>query len=155
MIGQNHGFAAVADGETSDLTVWRDRPVVDDPAAEFAESAKRVVSAFAAGDLPDRAFWLPQIRDGATFPAPVAVGFHFIDYVVHGWDVARSIDIPVSFGDEILAAALPIAEAVPDGEYRTMPGAAFKPAVEPTGSGTFSRILALLGRSPTWRSADQ
>jgi uncharacterized protein (TIGR03086 family) len=150
MIGQNHGFAAVADGETSDLSVWADRPVSSDPAAEYAASAERVVSAFAADNLLEREFWLPEIRGGVTLPAPVGISFHLIDYVVHSWDVARSIDVPVGFDDEVLAAALPIAEQVPDGANRTVPGAAFKPGIEATSGTTFDRVLALLGRSPDW-----
>jgi uncharacterized protein (TIGR03086 family) len=150
MIGQNHGFAAVADGETSDLSVWADRPVRSDPAAEYAASADRVVSAFAADDLLGRDFWLPEIGGGVTLPAPVGISFHFVDYVVHSWDVARSIDVPVSFDDEVLAAVLPIAEQVPDSANRTVPGAAFKPGIEATIGTTFDRVLALLGRSPDW-----
>jgi uncharacterized protein (TIGR03086 family) len=150
MIGQNHGFATVADGETSDLSVWSDRPVTSDPAAEYAASAERVVSAFAADGLLGREFWLPEIRGGVTLPAPVGISFHFVDYVVHSWDVARSIDVPVSFDDEVLAAVLPIAEEVPDGANRTVPGAAFKPGLEATSGTTFDRLLALLGRSPDW-----
>ena len=36
----------------------------------------------------DAAFALPDFGPGATFPGAVAMDFHFIDYVVHGWDVA-------------------------------------------------------------------
>lgn len=152
MIGQNHGFAAVADGETSDRSVWAVRPVVDDPAKEYAASAERVVSAFAADDLYEREFWLPEIRGGVTLPAETGVSFHFIDYVVHSWDVARAIDVPVSFEDDVLAAALPIAEAVPDGANRTAPGAAFQPRLAVNPAETFDRVLALLGRSSAWRA---
>lgn len=150
MIGQNHGFAAVADGETSDLSVWADRFVISDPPAEYTASAERVVSAFAADDLLGREFWLPEIRGGVTLPAPVGISFHFVDYVVHSWDVARSIDVPVSFDDEVLAAVLPTTEQVPDGANRTVPGAAFKPGIEATSGASFDRVLALLGRSPEW-----
>ena len=150
MIGQNHGFAAAADGETSDLSVWADRPVVDDPAKEYAASAERVVSAFAAEDLNERQFWLPEIRGGVTLPAATGVSFHFVDYVVHSWDVARAIDVPVAFDDEVLAAALPLAEAVPDGANRAIPGASFQPALTTPDPSTFARILTTLGRSPNW-----
>ncbi|HEU4946052.1 MAG TPA: TIGR03086 family metal-binding protein [Kribbella sp.] len=150
MIGQNYGFAAAADGETSDRSVWADRPVASDPGAEYAASAERVVSAFAAEGLLDRAFWLPEIRGGVTLPAPTGISFHFVDYVVHSWDVARSIDVPVSFDDEVLAAVLPIAEAVPDGVNRTVPGASFQPALETSSAAVLDRVLALLGRSPDW-----
>jgi hypothetical protein len=48
---------------------------------------------------------------------------------------------------------LPVAEAVPDGERRLRPGAAFRPRLNaPAGAGAdvMDRILALLGRSPAW-----
>jgi uncharacterized protein (TIGR03086 family) len=150
MIGQNHGFAAVADGETESLSVWADQPVVSDPAKEYAASAERVVTAFAADDLYERQFWLPEVRGGVTLPAETGLSFHFVDYVVHSWDVARAIEVPVSFDDDVLAAVLPIAESVPDGANRTAPGAAFQPGLTPTTGSTFDRVLALLGRSPSW-----
>jgi uncharacterized protein (TIGR03086 family) len=151
MIGQNHGFAAAADGETSDLSVWADRPVVSDPAKEYAASAGRVIAAFSVDDLYERDFWLPEVRGGVSLPAETSVGFHFVDYVVHSWDVARSIDVPVSFDDEVLTAVLPIAEAVPDGANRAVPGASFRPAIGGDTSSVFDRVLAVLGRSPDWR----
>jgi uncharacterized protein (TIGR03086 family) len=150
MIGQNHGFAAAADGEASDVSVWADRPVEADVAKEYAASAERVLSAFAAGDLDERNFWLPEVRGGVTLPAATSVGFHFVDYVVHSWDVARAIDVPVVFDDEVLAAVLPIAAAVPDGANRTAPNASFQPGLPAAGTATFDKILTLLGRSPSW-----
>jgi hypothetical protein len=33
--------------------------------------------------LNDRAFDLPEIRGGGPYPAPMAIGFHFVDEVVH------------------------------------------------------------------------
>ncbi|MEU4389200.1 TIGR03086 family metal-binding protein [Kribbella sp. NPDC023855] len=150
MIGQNYGFAAAADGETESLAVWADRPVDSDVEKEYAASAERVVSAFAVDDLYERQFWLPQVRGGVTLPAETAVGFHFVDYVVHSWDVARAIGVPVEFDDEVLTAVLPIAEAVPDGANRTVPGASFQPGLAVETSDTFDRVLTLLGRSPDW-----
>lgn len=150
MIGQNYGFAAAADGETESLAVWADRPVDSDVEKEYAASAERVVSAFAADDLFERQFWLPEVRGGVTLPAETSVGFHFVDYVVHSWDVARAIGVPVEFDDEVLTAVLPIAEAVPDGDNRKVPGASFRPGLALDGGDTFDRVLALLGRSPDW-----
>ncbi|MDX6282482.1 MAG: hypothetical protein QOH03_3553, partial [Kribbellaceae bacterium] len=120
------------------------------PAKEYTASAERVVAAFSVDDLLLREFWLPEVRGGVTLPAETGVSFHFIDYVVHSWDVARSIGVQAGFDDEVLAAALPIAEAVPDGANRSVPGASFKPALGTGGPGAFNRILTLLGRSPDW-----
>ncbi|HEV3173923.1 MAG TPA: TIGR03086 family metal-binding protein [Actinocrinis sp.] len=154
MTGQNHGFAAVARGESSDLSVWRDRPVGDDPGGAYAASATDVAAAFAEDGLLERRFWLPEIRDDGTFPATLGVSFHLVDSVVHAWDVARSLGDPVEFDDEVLAAALRISEQVPDGENREKPGAAFKHGLAVAADGSpLDRILALLGRAPDWKAA--
>ncbi|WP_329125324.1 TIGR03086 family metal-binding protein [Streptomyces sp. NBC_01465] len=152
MTGQNHGFAAVARGERSDASVFADRPVDDDPAAGFAASAADVLSAFAEPGVLERDFWLPEVRNGITLPGRIAVGFHFIDYVVHGWDVAAAIGVPITFDAEVLAAGVPIAEAVPDDASRKETGAAFAPGLDSTpDTDTFDRILRALGRDPDWR----
>ena len=91
MIGQNHGFAAAADGELTDRTAWADREFGDEPAAAFAESSAAVSRSFARDGVLDSQMWLPEVRGGQMFPAATAIGFHFVDYVVHGWDVARAI----------------------------------------------------------------
>ncbi|MHC3470786.1 hypothetical protein ACYF6T_18975 [Streptomyces sp. 7R007] len=88
MTGQNYGFAAAARGETRDRGVWADRPVGDDPAGVFAASATEVAAAFADDDVLTRSSWLPEIRDRQMLPAPQAIGFHFLDYMVNGRDVA-------------------------------------------------------------------
>ena len=54
------------------------------------------------------------------FPAAQAISFHFIDYLVHGWDVARSLGVDYELEPDLLAAALPVAQAVPDGEPRKL-----------------------------------
>ena len=50
------------------------------------------------------AFALPEFGPGATFPGALAIGFHFVDYVVHGWDVARAIDAPFELPADVVAA---------------------------------------------------
>ncbi|MBV8787937.1 MAG: hypothetical protein JOZ00_14770 [Mycobacterium sp.] len=82
----------------------------------------------------------------------MAIGFHFVDYVVHGWDVARTIGTSFDLPAEVLADALPLALAVPDDQnFRTADNAVFDPAVT-TGNetGDLERILCHLGRSPAW-----
>jgi uncharacterized protein (TIGR03086 family) len=151
MIGQNYGFAAAARGETKDRAVWADRAVGEDAGGEFAASAAEVIAAFGEPDVLERSFWLPEVRGGVTLPATTAVGFHFVDYVVHGWDVAAAIGIPVAFDADLLQAVLPIAQAVPDGEDRLRADSAFAPGVAAGAApSALDRVLALLGRSPRW-----
>jgi uncharacterized protein (TIGR03086 family) len=151
MVGQNYGFAAAAGGETSDRSVWADRPVGDDPARDFAASVAAVTRAFAEPDMLQRELWLPEIRGGQSFTAQQAIGFHFLDYVVHGWDVAAAIGVKADFDSDLLDALLPMAQRVPDGASRQGDSAAFQPGKDRVGGGdVFHQILSLLGRSPTW-----
>jgi uncharacterized protein (TIGR03086 family) len=149
MASQHHGFAAAARGE-SDLALWRLRSLGDDPVATYRASAEDVLEAFAADDLPERKVVLAEFSPTMTFPALQAVGFHFIDYVVHAWDVARTLGLPLEFAPDLLEAAIGIAESVPGGETRLAPGAPFGPEVAYAGDSTLDRIVAMLGRSPDW-----
>lgn len=154
MIVQHNGFAAAADGAAGDLSIWVAKPVGPEPAAQYAAAAARVIGAFAGHD-PDRGFWLPEIRDGGPFPAPTAIGFHLVDYVVHTWDVAVSTRMGVVFDDDLIAIAGRIAEQVPAGAAREVDGAAFKPVRPiPPGSSMLERILLVLGRDPSWVAPD-
>ena len=114
-------------------------------------AAELVIAAFAQPGVMERGFALPEIMPGMEFPAQQAISFHFIDYVVHGWDVARALGQPYELDDDLLKAAVPVAEAVPEGERRQRPGAAFRPGLPaPDRAGPMEQILAALGRSPAW-----
>ena len=156
MTAQHDGFAAAAEGRGADPDVWRSGPPGGDPVAGYTAAADRVIAAFAGPGVLERTFALPEIAVGLEFPAVQAISFHFIDYVVHGWDVARSLGRPYSLDADLVRAALPVAEAVPDGATRQRPGAAFAPRLgrlPGADADPMGRILALLGRSPDWAPA--
>ena len=150
MTAQHHGFAAAAAGDGADLVHWQTGAPVADPVGEYAAAAEQVMAAFAAAGVLDGEFVLPEISSKLRFPAAEAIGFHLVDYVVHGWDVARALGRDYDLDPEVLAAALPIARAVPDRERRRRPGAAFAPRVAATSGGPLNQIVALLGRRPDW-----
>lgn len=151
MTAQHLGFAAAAEGTSADPAVWREHPL-DDPGRAYAESVERVLGAFAADGVLDRAFVLPEIHPRATFAAPRAIGFHFVDYVVHGWDVAAALGIPAEYDDDLVAGAAEVAvREVPLGPSRERPGAGFRAPFELTGHASAEdRLLAFLGRDPRW-----
>jgi len=150
MTAQHRGFAAAAAGHGADPEVWR---TTDNPLAEYAEAADQVIAAFAVDGVLDRGFVLPEFSVDRPVPGRRAIGFHLVDYVVHGWDVARALDLPFTLPDEVLAAALPIARAVPDDAARLAPGAAFAPGTPvPADADPLTEIITRLGRSPDWRS---
>lgn len=151
MIVQHNGFAAAARGVKTELSAWRPVPLGADPAAEYAAAAERVITAFGESGVLDRRFWLPEIRDGGPFPARMAIGFHLVDYVAHGWDVAVTLGVGIDFDQDILDAATEIARQVPGGAARRAPGAAFGPEIPlPDNGSTLDSLLASLGRSPAW-----
>jgi uncharacterized protein (TIGR03086 family) len=142
MTAQHRGFAAAASGHGDDLAAWSSTPF---SVRDYAAAADEVVTAFATPGILDRSFTLPDF--GASFPGRLAIGFHLVDYVVHGWDVATSVGAPWNPDPAVLAATLPIARAVPDGPARLEPGAAFAPAQPvPAGAGPLTEILLRLGR---------
>jgi uncharacterized protein (TIGR03086 family) len=149
MIAQHHGFAAAAGGD-GDLSQWRTRPLGEDPVADYRAAAEHVLAAFAGDGVLDRDFPLPEIARGPVFPARQAIGFHFVDYVAHSWDVAKTLDVPLDLNPALLGVALSVAEAVPAGDARLAPGAAFAPRVAWSDGSTLDQIVAILGRSPDW-----
>jgi uncharacterized protein (TIGR03086 family) len=152
MIAQHYGFAAASAGD-GDLAQWMLRPLGQDPVAAYRAAAECVLDAFAADGALDREFPLPELKIGLMFPARQAISFHFVDYVVHSWDVARTLGLPLDLDPALLEAALRVAQAVPGGSARAEPGAAFGPAVELSGGSGLDQIVALLGRSPGWQPA--
>ncbi|WP_328409026.1 TIGR03086 family metal-binding protein [Nocardia sp. NBC_00403] len=149
MIAQHYGFAAAVRGE-GDPELWKQRRLGDDPAEDYRVAAEHVIAAFAEDGVLERKFQLPEFTTAFEFSGAQAVSFHFIDYVVHSWDIARTLGRTVSFDDSLLTAALVVAEVVPSGAARLAPGAAFAPEVTWSGDSTLDDIVALLGRSPNW-----
>ena len=151
MITQHYGFAAASSGSGGDPAVWQ---VVHpaDSIGDYPAAAGHVIAAFARPEILQRSFELPEISPALRFPAAQAISFHFVDYIVHSWDVARSLDVPFELSPELAQAALVIARRVPDGENRLAEGAAFRPGIpSPSDATALDQVLAALGRSPAWR----
>jgi uncharacterized protein (TIGR03086 family) len=157
MTVQHRGFAAAARGSGGEPALWRPENAFDaiaaDPAGTYAAAANDVLEAFAADGTPDVGFALPEFGTGAVVPGATAMGFHFVDYVVHGWDVAATLGMPYRLPTDVVAAALPLALDVPDGAFRAAGGSPFGPAVTPDGADDFERILSHLGRRPEWNQS--
>lgn len=155
MTVQHRGFAAAAAGDGATLAHWRFEPAGADAVERYLEASEQVIAAFAAAG---EEFTLPEFGDPApTYPARTAMSFHFIDYVVHAWDVARAIDVEYVLAPELADPALRIALNVPNAERRLRPGAAFVPALETPGGAAdeapaLDRVLLWLGRDPEWRA---
>jgi uncharacterized protein (TIGR03086 family) len=151
MATQNHGFAAASRGE-GDPELWKLRSLGDDPVKAYQVSAEEVLGAFAVEGVVDRMFPLPEFSPDQLFPGRQAIGFHFVDYVVHAWDVAKALGATVEFEPELLDVAFDLAKVVPTGDARLAPGAAFGPDLPWAGGDRLDQLVAFLGRSPAWPS---
>jgi uncharacterized protein (TIGR03086 family) len=157
MTVQHRGFAASARGFGDQPDVWRADSVIDavaaDPSGTYADAARDVMAAFADDSVLEASFALPEFGPDAVFPGAMAIGFHFIDYVVHGWDVAASLGVPYVLPDDVVDAALPLALLVPDGKEREAPDAPFAHALDGPVATNLDRLLRHLGRAPDWALA--
>jgi uncharacterized protein (TIGR03086 family) len=155
MTAQHEGFAAAAMGEGGDLSRWQPQlyETAEALVTAYVAAAALVIEAFAADDIADRAFILPEVSIPGPIPARQAIGFHLVDYVAHGWDVARSIDLGYDLDPDVLDTGLAIARAVPGGSSRLRPGAAFAPRLETPTTAPLDQTLTLLGRNPAWPKA--
>ncbi|MER5379070.1 TIGR03086 family metal-binding protein [Streptomyces sp. NPDC002688] len=154
MTAQHQGFAAAARGAGAEAAHWREpaaRP--GDPGRTYRSAVTTVLAAFAEPGVTEREFDLPELA--GSFPGRIAVGFHFIDYVVHAWDVAASLGIALELPGSVLEAASAVARRVPADPALRGPGFAFAPALDvPPGSDPLVEALRLLGRDQdTWPSA--
>jgi uncharacterized protein (TIGR03086 family) len=150
MTVQHHGFAAAIAGERTELADWQPVPIGDDPVGAYHAAADRVIASFGAAGALDRDAYLPEIRGGVTVPGRVAMSFHFIDYVVHSWDVAVTLGQRLHIDDDMLDAAIVVTARVPDDDASRGPGMAFGPKLAEPAGGKLDRVLTALGRSPRW-----
>lgn len=154
MTVQNNGFAAAAAGNGGDEKLWIAGTQRDDPVGDYVKSATAVTMAFAQSDVTERHFALPELSRDQTFIGSQAIAMHLVDSLVHAWDVARAIGRHIDPDETLTELALHIAEQVPDGETRLLPGSPFGPRTDPPANSTgLDRTLALLGRSPRWPSS--
>ncbi|WP_067890761.1 TIGR03086 family metal-binding protein [Nocardia vaccinii] len=150
MTVQHRGFAAAAHGNGADLDVWKVQPLAADPVRDYADAAAEVTAAYDRPDILDRPFDLPEFGPGVQLPGSTALRAHFIDYVVHGWDVARALDVPYRLADDFVEPSLEIIRMVPTGEDRKASSAFTTELPIAPDAAPLDRILAHLGRNPSW-----
>jgi uncharacterized protein (TIGR03086 family) len=149
MTAQHYLFAVASRGRGADPRSWLP-PGQQDPLEAYADSAGYVAEALAAPGALRRELVLPQISS-VPLPFIQAISLHVMEFVVHSWDVARSLGRPFDVADDLAGAALSAALRVPDGRRRLVPGAAFRPGLPAASEATaMERALATLGRSPDW-----
>jgi len=121
-----------------------DRPVVDDPFEAYARSTEAVRRAWRRPDVLEREITGPF----GTLPGHVVVRMHFVDHLVHGWDVAKATGQDTTIDALLATAAYEEMTTALDSSSRG-PGMPFGTEVPCGGDAPIHELLvAFLGRHP-------
>ena len=146
MAAENRGFTAAAGG-SADPAAWHDHTYDGDPCTAVTASAVAVTAALAGDDILERTL---MIREFGSFPGRVGIAMHFLDNLVHAWDIARAIGADDTIEPELALIALAFAR-----RWRlSEPGDAFAGAVSaPFDADPGQHLVAFLGRDPLGRTS--
>ncbi len=142
VLGNNDLYAAGASGRPID---WDERTrdrVGEDPLAAYDRSAAAVTAAFADAD--------PTTEVGFPFgviPVQHAVAVHFVDILVHGWDLAVATGQDPALPDDLAEAALAVVALYPPEVWGTPQFFADEVASSPD-EPAYVRLVKLVGRAP-------
>ncbi len=143
VIGANWMFAGVAAGGRMDPSGHMPELAALDPSDAYAQSAAAVLDAWKQPGALDRRCHLSF----GDMPARATMAIHFLDTVVHGWDVARATGQDTTIDPELAAAGLFVAEGMISDALRAT--GAFGPAVPcPPDAPAGERLVAFTGRKP-------
>ena len=143
IIGGNYMFAEVAAGGRADATGDMDDHTLPDPGSTYIASADAVLAAWAEPGAMDRRVHMPF----GDIPAPAAASIHFLDVVVHGWDLARATGQDTVIEADLAAEALDISHGLLSAELRAT--GVFGPEVPISADDPLhDRLAAFMGRRP-------
>jgi len=118
---------------------------VGDPVPTFDRVTKATLAAWSESGALDGTCHLPT---GREVPASIAIRIGFIDALVHGWDLAKALDLDPTLDPALATAALEASKMIMSDSLRG-PNGAFgaEVTVAPSASPT-DQLVAFLGRRP-------
>ena len=143
VIGANWMFAGVAAGGTMDAGGDMPELAALDPSGAYAAAAAAVLDAWRQPGALDRRCHLSF----GDMPARATMAIHFLDVLVHGWDLATATGQDATLDPELAAAGMVVAEGMISDALRAT--GAFGPAVPwPDDAPVGERLVAFTGRRP-------
>ena len=89
---------------------------------------------------------------GSPLPGELVLNMLLMEYVSHGWDLARALGADIPYTDDEALVALAAAQAIIAPEYRGT--GMFEAAVTvPADAPAMDRAMAFVGRDPAWSAA--
>ena len=143
IIGGNHMFAEVARGGRADPSGEMQDYTRPDPGTNYVTSADLVLAAWAQPGALERRCQMPF----GDIPGSAAVSIHFLDIVVHGWDLARATAQDTTIEADLAAEALDISHGLMSPELRAT--GVFGPEIPMSDDDPLhDRLVAFMGRRP-------
>ena len=143
IIGGNYMFAEVARGGTAEATGEMEDYTRPNPGSNYLTSAESVLAAWSEPGVMQRRCRMPF----GEIPAPAAVSIHFLDVVVHGWDLARATGQDTAIDADLAEEALDISHGFLSPELRAL--GAFGPEIPAADDDPLhARLVAFMGRRP-------
>jgi uncharacterized protein (TIGR03086 family) len=148
LVGVNLVFAAAVRGEEPKSMSDEDLIPDNDPAGAYRRSVEEAVAAWASPEALEQTLHLPF----GHMPAAFAIGIHFIDNLVHRWDLATATGQDHLLNNESAGLALQMCQqnfaALPADQVRGegKPFAAEVPWDDE--APVHERLVAFLGRHP-------
>ena len=145
VIAGMHGYAELLHGapasRLAELVTQQSTIGGNDVRAAVIDAAAQARAAFAEPGAPERTVHHPM----GDLPGSQLLRMRILDNVVHGWDLATAVHLPVEI-DEALAeklyqGLLPRADALPATGYFAPPRRSLA-----SGAGPQERLLTLVGR---------
>ncbi|WP_158852795.1 TIGR03086 family metal-binding protein [Saccharothrix deserti] len=125
-----------------------DDPADDDMVTAYRAATDAVTEAFRADGVLERRV---EFASFGTRPGKELVAAHFVDNLVHAWDLCRAIGIDGTLDTELATAAYRMARHYPTTPNVRGPGGSFAMPVDvPEDAPITDRLVGLLGRSPNW-----
>lgn len=120
----------------------------DDLLEAYTAAADRATEAFRVDGFLDR----PSVFPGfGPQPGRGLVAGHFVDNLVHAWDLAKAVGFDSTLDEGMALAAFKMASRYPSTPDVRGPGAAFGfPVDVPEDAPLTDRLVGLLGRRPDW-----
>lgn len=143
IVGGNLMFGRIAEGQTVDFDDNKPEVVGDDPAAAYRASCDALLEAWGRPGALDRVYAMPF----GDVPGAAVISLHFVDTLVHGWDVAKATGQDDTIEPDLALTALGMVQPVIDDDARQ--GGDFGPeVVVGPDAPAHHRLMGFLGRTP-------
>jgi uncharacterized protein (TIGR03086 family) len=112
--------------------------------AIFGDSSRSIVAG-----LRSKGFDRPMTMSSDPMPGEFILNMLLMEYIGHGWDLARAIGSDVPFSDREGEVALAASQAILRPEYRGTGMFGFETPIADDAS-PIDKFVAFLGRNPNW-----